>query len=190
VTCVPVDCGPHCTCRWGGPHWKHIYHVCLDHLAFQSFEGMSWSWSYGSWIYNYLWNQCLSPLKLWVRIPLMARCTRYSMWNKILNIKPCMGQISGTWELLLREYWRKSMIIGENKYWLEKTDRATKASLFDFDWFSEVSQIFPHFALKSTEREVKSPCFYYVWAPFTWILKKKYDYWWKQILTWKDWQGD
>jgi len=21
-----------------------------------------WSWSYGSWIYNYLCNQCLSPL--------------------------------------------------------------------------------------------------------------------------------
>jgi hypothetical protein len=34
-----------------------------------------------------------------------------------LNIKPCMGHISGTWELLLREYWRKSMIIGEKKYW-------------------------------------------------------------------------
>ena len=31
------------------------------------------------------------------------------------------------------------------------------------DRFSEVSQIFPHFALKSREREVKSPCFYYVW---------------------------
>jgi hypothetical protein len=30
-----------------------------------------------------------------------------------LNIKPCMGHISGTWELLLCEYWRKSMIIGE-----------------------------------------------------------------------------
>jgi hypothetical protein len=25
----------------------------------------SWSWSYGSWIYNYLCNQYLSPLKLW-----------------------------------------------------------------------------------------------------------------------------
>jgi hypothetical protein len=25
----------------------------------------SYSWSYGSWIYNYLCNQCLSPLKLW-----------------------------------------------------------------------------------------------------------------------------
>ena len=32
------------------------------------------SWC-GSWIYNYLCNQCLSPLKLWVRIPFMARCT-------------------------------------------------------------------------------------------------------------------
>ena len=32
-----------------------------------------------SWIYNYLCNQCLSPLKLWGRIMLMARCTRYSM---------------------------------------------------------------------------------------------------------------
>jgi len=32
--------------------------------------GQSWSWSYGNWIYDYLCNQCLSPLKLWVRIPL------------------------------------------------------------------------------------------------------------------------
>jgi hypothetical protein len=31
------------------------------------------------------------------------------------------------------------------------------------NWFLEDSQIFPHFALKSREREVKSPCFYYVW---------------------------
>ena len=30
-----------------------------------------------------------------------------------MNIKPYMGQISGTWRLLLCEYWRKSMIIGE-----------------------------------------------------------------------------
>ena len=27
---------------------------------------MSWSWLYGSWIYNYPCNQCLSPLRLWV----------------------------------------------------------------------------------------------------------------------------
>jgi len=30
----------------------------------------------GSWIYIYLCNTFLSPLKLWVRILLMARCTR------------------------------------------------------------------------------------------------------------------
>ena len=27
-------------------------------------QGPLWSWSYSSWIYNYLCNQCLSPLKL------------------------------------------------------------------------------------------------------------------------------
>ena len=32
---------------------------------------------YGSWIYNYLCNWCLSPLKS-VRIQLMARCTHYN----------------------------------------------------------------------------------------------------------------
>jgi hypothetical protein len=31
---------------------------------FLSVTGPSWSWSYGSWIYNYPSNQCLSPLKL------------------------------------------------------------------------------------------------------------------------------
>jgi len=30
-------------------------------------EGPSWSWSYGSWIYNYLYNRRLSPLTLWFR---------------------------------------------------------------------------------------------------------------------------
>jgi len=36
------------------------------------FQHPSCSWSYGSWIYNYLCNQCLSPLTLWARILLMA----------------------------------------------------------------------------------------------------------------------
>jgi hypothetical protein len=35
---------------------------------------------YGSWIYNYLCNQVLSPL-IASSIPLMAMCTRYNiMW--------------------------------------------------------------------------------------------------------------
>ena len=38
-------------------------------------------WSYGSWSYNYLCNQFLQPLNLWVRIPFMAKCIRYNiMW--------------------------------------------------------------------------------------------------------------
>jgi hypothetical protein len=51
----------------------------LCFVYFYIFSGPSWSWSYGSWIYNYLCNQCLSPLKLWVRIPFMAMCTRYNI---------------------------------------------------------------------------------------------------------------
>ena len=44
-------------------------------------RGPSWSWSWGNWLNNYLCNQCLSLLKLWVWIPLMMRCTRYNiMW--------------------------------------------------------------------------------------------------------------
>jgi len=43
--------------------------------------GSSWWWSYGGWIYNYLCNECQTQLTLRVRIPLMARCTRYNiMW--------------------------------------------------------------------------------------------------------------
>jgi len=36
-------------------------------------RGPTWSWSHGSWTYNYLCKQCLSPVKLWVRIPLIVR---------------------------------------------------------------------------------------------------------------------
>jgi hypothetical protein len=43
-------------------------------MEIQINEGPSWSWSYGGWIYNYLWNQCLSSLNLWVRTLFMARC--------------------------------------------------------------------------------------------------------------------
>ena len=38
---------------------------------------LSWLWTYGSWIYNYLCNQCLSPLKLWVWTLFMARCIKF-----------------------------------------------------------------------------------------------------------------
>jgi len=50
-------------------------------VIFSTFRGRRGSWSYGSWIYNYLYNLCLSPLKLWVRTPFIARCTRYNIMS-------------------------------------------------------------------------------------------------------------
>jgi hypothetical protein len=42
------------------------------------FWGSLWPWSHGSWIYNYLLNQCLSILMLWVRIFIRERCATMS----------------------------------------------------------------------------------------------------------------
>ena len=50
------------------------------------------SWSYGSWIYNYLCNQYLSSPTLWVRIPL-----RRSVLNTTLCDKVCQWLATGQW---------------------------------------------------------------------------------------------
>ena len=54
------------------------------------FQVLSWLWSYGSWIYNYLCNQCLSPLMLWVWISIRARCAT-------LCDKFCQWLVTGQW---------------------------------------------------------------------------------------------
>ena len=56
----------------------------------QPFWGPSWSSSYCSWIYNYICNQCLSPLMLWVRISKTTRCTA-------LRDKVCQWLATGRW---------------------------------------------------------------------------------------------
>ena len=53
-------------------------------------HGPSLPWLHGSWFYNYLCNQCLSPLILWVRILIMARCTA-------LCDKVCQWLPTGWW---------------------------------------------------------------------------------------------
>jgi hypothetical protein len=66
----------------------------VDHhfeLSFLSLKGSSWAWSYGSWIYNYLCNQCISALKLLFRTPFMARCTRV---NNSTNINKINNHLS------------------------------------------------------------------------------------------------
>jgi len=43
-------------------------------------KGPSWSWLYGSWSNNYLCNQCLSSLMLWVRTPLRRGVLDTTLW--------------------------------------------------------------------------------------------------------------
>jgi hypothetical protein len=56
------------------------------------FRRSSWSWSYGSWIYNYLCNQSLSPLTLWVLTPL-----RWGALYTTLCDKVCQWLVTGRW---------------------------------------------------------------------------------------------
>jgi hypothetical protein len=51
-----------------------------------------WSSSYGSWICNYICNHSLSPLKLWVRIPL-----RRGVLNTTLCYLACQWLLTGQW---------------------------------------------------------------------------------------------
>ena len=59
-------------------HWYQNLCLCLR---------ASWSWSYG-----YMYNKRLSPLKLRVRIPLMARCTRYNSMCSSLSVTCGMSE--------------------------------------------------------------------------------------------------
>ena len=58
----------------------------MDGYIIMSEEWPSWSWSYGSWIYNYLHNQCLSPLTLWVWILLRRGVLHTTLCDKSLSV--------------------------------------------------------------------------------------------------------
>ena len=53
----------------------HYIYPTILYIYIRNIWEPSWPWSYGSWIYNYLCNQCLSILMFWVRISIRARCT-------------------------------------------------------------------------------------------------------------------
>ena len=55
-------------------------------------QGPSWSWLYGSWIYHYLRNQCLSSLTLWVRTPLRLGVPDTNLCDKV-----CQCITTGRW---------------------------------------------------------------------------------------------
>ena len=56
-------------------------------------ERPSWPWWFGSWIYNYLYNQCLSPLKLWVRTPVHGEV--YSIQHYVIQFFSYLRKVVG-----------------------------------------------------------------------------------------------
>ena len=59
--------------------------ICPWCMPEEEMSGCSGSDRIVSWIYNYLCYQCISPVKLWVRIPLMTRCTRYVINHHVIK---------------------------------------------------------------------------------------------------------
>jgi hypothetical protein len=79
--------------------WKGLFiscsHMLLPLTLFahvQMVLGPLWSSSYSSWIYNYLCNQCISPITLWVWTPL-----RWGVLDTMLCDKICQWLAAGQW---------------------------------------------------------------------------------------------
>ena len=70
-------------------HWLRWCHTFLNPQLLIS-QGPSWS--YGSWIYNHIYNQDLSPLTLWVRTP-----PRRGVLDTTLCDKVCPWLAAGWW---------------------------------------------------------------------------------------------
>ena len=68
--------------------------LCLYHIPIL---GSSWSLSYGSWIYSYLCNQCLSPRTSWVQTPLRQHVLITTLCDKVcLWLAVCLLFYTGT----------------------------------------------------------------------------------------------
>ena len=63
-------------------YWR-IYVIINKSIAWQ-YEGLSWSWSHGSWMYNYLSDKYLSPPKLWVWIPLRCDVLDTTLYHHVI----------------------------------------------------------------------------------------------------------
>ena len=65
----------------------------------------SWPWSYGSCIYNYLCNRCLSPL-MWVQIPLRrgvldtTLCDKVTCDRSVISPVSSINKTDGHWNIV------------------------------------------------------------------------------------------
>ena len=118
------------------------------------YEGLSWSWSHGSWIYNYLCNQCLSPLKLWAMRLFEHEGPSWSHGRLIYNYlcNQCLSPLK-LWAVRLFEYeglswsWSHGRLIYNYlckqcpsllKLWVQTLDKICQW-LATGRWFSPVS---------------------------------------------------
>jgi hypothetical protein len=90
---------------WRQPHLKQFC-LNIDILLLFS-QGPSWPRSYGSWIYNYLCNKCLSPLMLIIIV--------YQYLNKI--VFPSIIFYS-RWVKWRWHGWHMLLMFTDIKFWL------------------------------------------------------------------------
>ena len=87
---------------------------------------------YGSWIYNYHCNQCLSPLMLWIPISIRVRCTtlcdkvcQYLATGQWFSLGPPVSSISKTdCPIYLKYCWK----------WLKHHQANKQKIYFKFQW--------------------------------------------------------
>jgi hypothetical protein len=80
-------------CVWQGLFYTQYINNCIFVcIKNNRFMGPPWTWSYGNLICNYLCNQCLSPLMLWVRT-----LFRRGVLNTTLCDKVCKWLVAGQW---------------------------------------------------------------------------------------------
>ena len=81
------------------------------------------------WIYNYLCNQCLSPLTLWVRTPL-----RWGVIDTTLCVKVCQWLAGGLWFSLV------IMVSSTNKTYCHDITAGMKTKIMNLvaSWAPEI----------------------------------------------------
>ena len=99
-----------------------------------------------SWIYNYLCNQCLSPPKLWVRIPF-----RWGVLDTTLCDEVCQWLAAGRW-----------FYPGTSVSSTKKTDRHDITEILLKMAFNTVNQTKPNHGFILESHELKQLCILYL----------------------------